>query len=319
MFAASVISNRATKSSAGLKEWNNIVGETFAGCSVDAVGNRFVGELWRGEINELKLVRVRAETSKVGRWLNGSPMHSSGSILLHLQSCGRSINRQRGRSEVVEEGHGALCDPDSFYTVDFLTPYEMFVVELPITAILAREPSLDLERLAGQKLEIRRSQLLIAFLRAAVMQLDCLENDPDWRDCVSRTSLDLAMRAIIRADEHEVIGASAELRRAVLDHIRSNLGDPQLRTSSIARALKVSPRTVQTVFERLATTTSGFILGQRLDRAAEQLIREPGRQSITDLSYSCGFSDSAYFSRCFRRRFGVPPRNYRRGGPSHKA
>jgi AraC-like DNA-binding protein len=316
MFDTQVSAVPVSKSSGGLREWNDIVGQAFAGCSVDAKEVQFSGELWRCRINDVNLVRVRAAPSKVGRWLTENPQFSSGSVLLHLQSAGRSINRQRGRDVSIEEGGGALCDPDYKYTVDFMTPYEMFVVELPIPAIVAREPGFDLERFAGQKIECRRSQLLISFLRTAWLQRECLENDPDWRDCVSRTSLDLAMRAICQAGGHEVVGASAELRRAVIEHIRLNLSDTGLRTSSIARALEISPRTVQTVFERLATTTSGFILEQRLDRAAHRLIQEPGRLRITDLAFECGFSDSAYFSRCFKRRFGVAAREYRRDGPA---
>jgi AraC-like DNA-binding protein len=300
------------KAGNGLREWNDIVSEAFVGCAVDANNNPFNGELCSCRIDQVNLVRIRAQPSLVTRWFNGEPRRSSGSVLLHLQSAGHSINRQRGRQAMVDPGDGVLCDPDQRYTVEFPTAYEMFVVELPIIGILAREPGFDLDRFACHKVESRRSQLLLSFLRTAWLQRDCLGNDPDWRDCVSRISLDLAMRAISRAGGHEVVGASAELRRSVFEYIRDNLADSGLRTSTIARALNVSPRSVQNVFECRATTTSGFILQQRLAYAAERLVREPGRGSITKLAYDCGFSDSAYFSRCFSRHFGVPPRDYRR-------
>jgi AraC-like DNA-binding protein len=304
----------ALKTSRGLREWNDILGTAFTGCVVDAAERRFFGELWSCRIDEMKLARIRAQPSRLGRWLDGTPRQTSGSLLLHLQASGHSISRQRGRSVTADPGDGVLCDPDHSYTVEFLTPFEMFVVELPVIGVLAREPGFDLERFAGQKVEKRRSQLLLAFLRTAWLQRDCLAEDPDWRDCVSRTSVDLAMRAIIKAGGHDAVGASAELRRAVIEHIRNNLLDSALRTSSIARALNVSPRSVQNVFEGGATTASGFILEQRLARAAERLLSEPGRQSITGLAYDCGFSDSAYFSRCFSRHYGVAPRDYRREG-----
>jgi AraC-like DNA-binding protein len=308
--------NPVLKTSRGLREWNDILGAAFPGCAVDAAERRFLGEFWSCRIDEMKLTRVCAQPSKLGRWLNSTPPQSSGSLLLHLQASGSSISHQLGRSVTVEAGDGVLCDPDRSYTVEFLTPFEMFVVELPVISVVAREPGFDLERFAGQKVEKRRAQLLLAFLRTAWLQRECLAEDHDWRDCVSRTSLDLAMRAIIKAGCPHAVGASAELRRAVIEHIRHNLLDSGLRTSSIARALNVSPRSVQNVFEGGATTASGFILEQRLARAAERLIREPGRQSITGLAYDCGFSDSAYFSRCFSRHFGVAPRDYRRDGPA---
>jgi AraC-like DNA-binding protein len=304
------------RTSRSLREWNDIIGSAFPGCVVEAADRRFFGEFWSCRIDEMKLTRIRAQPSRLARWLESMPEQTSGSLLLHLQASGNSVNRQHGRDVTVETGDGVLCDPDHSYNVEFLTPFEIFVVELPVISVVAREPGFDLERFAGQKVEKRRAQLLLAFLRTAWLQRDCLAEDPDWRDCVSRTSLDLAMRAIIKSGCHCAVGASAELRRAVIEHIRHNLLDSGLRTSSIARALNVSPRSVQSVFEGGDTTASGFILEQRLARAAERLVREPGRQSITGLAYDCGFSDSAYFSRCFSRHYGVAPRDYRREGPA---
>jgi len=300
-----------TRTAAALGAWNDIVAETFAGCVVDAPARPFDGVLRICPINDLRFVLVRAERSCVRRWLRGGPPRRSGTVLLHLQASGLSVNCQRGAAAAIGPGEAALCDPDHAYEVDFSTRYEMFVIELPLPRIVDWEPGFDLDRAAAQPVDRARSQLLLAFLRAAWAQADCLGADPDWRDCVSRTSLDLALRAISRAAAHTVVGASAELRRAVLDHIRRNLPEPELGTASIARALRISPRSVQTVFERLGTTASGFILEQRLDRAAEQLVREPGRRAITALAFDCGFSDPAYFSRCFRRRFGLPPRAHR--------
>jgi AraC-like DNA-binding protein len=316
---STLAADAALRATEGLQEWNDIVGEAFTGCTVDAQTPLFDAELWRHEINDLKLVRVRAQPSKVSRWITDGPRASSGSVLLHLQASGSSINVQQGHVTSISPGDGALCDADRGYVVDFLTPYEMFVVELPLAGIVAHDPAFDLDRLAGRKVDSHRSQLLLAFLRTAWDQRGCLDEDADWRDCVSRTSLDLAMRAISQSHPDEVVGASAELRRAVVGYIRVNLGDPDLRTSSIATALRISPRSVQSVFERLATTASGFILQNRLDRAASCLVDAPGRQSMTDLAFDCGFSDSSYFSKCFSRRFGVAPRDYRRLGAKNQA
>ncbi|MFL6603654.1 MAG: helix-turn-helix domain-containing protein [Steroidobacteraceae bacterium] len=293
-----------------LTEWNDIVGGTFAGCVVDATDQRFSGRLASYQIDDLRLIRVRAEASRVSRWLTSQPLKSSGSLLLHLQSAGESVNQQCGRSLCIRSGEAALCDPDRRYRVDFVTTYEMFVLQVPTARLALREPGFDLDRLAGQKVDPHRSQLLLAFLRAAWRQRSCLYEDAEWRECVSRTCVDLAICAVARAPTHEPAGAPAETRRNVITYIRRNLADPELRTSSVAKALGISPRSVQYVFEHLATTASAFILEARLDKAVERLTLDP-RGSITELAFDCGFSDSAYFSRCFRDRFGASPRDYR--------
>jgi AraC-like DNA-binding protein len=39
-----------------------------------------------------------------------------------------------------------------------------------------------------------------------------------------------------------------------------------------------------------------------------------GRATVTEIAYATGFSDLSYFSRAFRRRFGMTPRDRRHGG-----
>jgi AraC-like DNA-binding protein len=34
---------------------------------------------------------------------------------------------------------------------------------------------------------------------------------------------------------------------------------------------------------------------------------------VSDIAYACGFSEISYFNRCFRRRFGAAPSQYRNG------
>jgi signal transduction histidine kinase/DNA-binding response OmpR family regulator/ligand-binding sensor domain-containing protein len=55
-------------------------------------------------------------------------------------------------------------------------------------------------------------------------------------------------------------------------------------------------------------TPSKLILKTRLNKA-QQLI-ERGERSITELAYSCGFSDTNYFSRCFKQEYKMTPSEY---------
>jgi AraC-like DNA-binding protein len=294
----------------GLHGWNDIVGSAFTGCVVDATGERFEAALGACRIDDVSFVKIRAQPSQVRRWLRDRPAKSSNAALLHLQAAGTGINRQGRREIHIGAGEGAICDPDLAYGIDFVTPYEMFVLELPAPVIFARQPGFDLERAAGMAVDPGRVKLLLAFIQAAWDQVALLGGDADWRECVSRIALDLALQAIGQAPEIADWAGTSELRRLVLAYVRANMADPALRTSAIAKALAVSPRTVQTVFERLSTTASAFILEQRLAQAAGRLRAERGRTSITQIAYDCGFSDSAYFSRCFHKTYGVSPRDY---------
>ena len=51
-----------------------------------------------------------------------------------------------------------------------------------------------------------------------------------------------------------------------------------------------------------------FINSLKLSRA-EELLRT-GECSVTDVAYLSGFFDESYFSREFKKRYGVCPRDY---------
>jgi transcriptional regulator GlxA family with amidase domain len=57
-----------------------------------------------------------------------------------------------------------------------------------------------------------------------------------------------------------------------------------------------------------AQSTSEFIRTIRLKRAVSLL--EKSQLSIEEISYAVGFSSTAYFTKCFRIQFGVPPSEY---------
>lgn len=54
---------------------------------------------------------------------------------------------------------------------------------------------------------------------------------------------------------------------------------------------------------------TNFIITQRLAKASDMLIKT--NLSCTEIAYECGFSDSAQFSKLFKRQFGVSPKQFK--------
>ena len=51
-----------------------------------------------------------------------------------------------------------------------------------------------------------------------------------------------------------------------------------------------------------------FMKNYRLDVSKETIEKGNRQVSVTDLAFAVGFSDPKYFSRCFKERFGILPR-----------
>jgi len=81
----------------------------------------------------------------------------------------------------------------------------------------------------------------------------------------------------------------------------------------IAESANISTSTCLRLFSSVLNTTPiAFVVKYRVRRAAEALRRADGR-TISEIAYSCGFSDASYFNRCFRREYGVTPTEYGAG------
>lgn len=104
----------------------------------------------------------------------------------------------------------------------------------------------------------------------------------------------------------------AELLSRVEQFIENHLAEPRLGPNEIANALGISVRHLHRLFLQRESTVAEHIRECRLERCHTEL-GDPrfSDQNITEIAFSWGFSDSAHFSRCFKRRFGVSPRVFR--------
>ncbi|MDP4004546.1 helix-turn-helix domain-containing protein [Methylobacterium sp. NEAU K] len=95
-------------------------------------------------------------------------------------------------------------------------------------------------------------------------------------------------------------------------HVEAHLSDPTLDPPQLAAAVGVSLRRLQELFHERGQHISDWIWQRRLEAAAKRLA-DPGcaHLPIGILSYGCGFANQAHFSRRFKERHGMSPREYR--------
>ena len=99
--------------------------------------------------------------------------------------------------------------------------------------------------------------------------------------------------------------------------IKDRFADPDFGPSEVAAEAGISLRYLQKLFTARNSTCSEFIYSLRLDHAARLLHRRAllnTSQPLSEIAYTCGFSDYTHFARKFRRRFGHPPGAHRRPG-----
>ena len=126
-----------------------------------------------------------------------------------------------------------------------------------------------------------------------------------------RTLKDLSMEAVQRELARRAsTPENLKFKDRVTNIMEENLGDPNLNVNTLAEKLHMSR---STLYRKMGAITeipvNEYIKQYRLDKAAK-MISEKTRP-IADIATIVGFNSVSYFSRCFRARFGVSPKDYK--------
>ena len=112
-----------------------------------------------------------------------------------------------------------------------------------------------------------------------------------------------------KVEQRQIQTPDDALMQRVMEVINENIGDSDLSVDMIAQKVGISRVHLHRKMKELTNQTPhSFIRNIRLQQAAKLL--KDGKQSITDVMYICGFSNSASFSTMFKNLYGCSPREY---------
>ena len=96
----------------------------------------------------------------------------------------------------------------------------------------------------------------------------------------------------------------------VKDAVEANVDKADFDMDALAGELGMSR---SALFKRIKALTgespSEFVRNYKLTKAVDLLTHSD--RSITDVAYASGFSDVGYFGKCFRKKYGMSPRDYK--------
>jgi signal transduction histidine kinase/DNA-binding response OmpR family regulator/ligand-binding sensor domain-containing protein len=151
----------------------------------------------------------------------------------------------------------------------------------------------------------------MAYLETRVENI--LEERKKWQDKY-RNSL-LQPKSSIQGNTAEPPVSKPEtqddvLMRKLVDYIEKHMDNSNLTLDDVLDELKMSRWHLTTKIKALVgLTPNEFIRETRLSRAAKLI--EEGEYNMTQITYMIGMTDSRYFSRSFKQKFGVTPTEYK--------
>ena len=112
------------------------------------------------------------------------------------------------------------------------------------------------------------------------------------------------------------IQTEAPVKKAVeeiANKLESNFADPELSAGKLLVDSGYAPDYIRAVFKKITGKTPvGFLANIRLNYAAKILEIYGNSLSVEEIAIMSGYTDTVYFSKQFKRKFGVAPANYKK-------
>ena len=162
-----------------------------------------------------------------------------------------------------------------------------------------------------ENLKISRNNCLFkGFEEAEAFWLDAL-NASKRASALRVESLILYTFSLIseRVLPQEKESRSADVVLLIKKYVDDNISDSELSLEKISIALSYNAKYVSSLFKRkMGTGVSDYISTVRIQHAC--VLMERGFTGIKGIAATCGFKDALYFSRVFKNKVGISPREY---------
>jgi AraC family transcriptional activator of tynA and feaB len=125
-----------------------------------------------------------------------------------------------------------------------------------------------------------------------------------------------ALLGVVAANQANLAAPPPSERRlrlqALLAFMRRHTTDPELTPQQAATHLRISVRSVHKLMQETGRSFCAWLLDERINQCI-RAIRDPTlrHKRISEIAWSCGFSDVSYFNGVFKSRVGVTPSEMR--------
>ena len=237
------------------------------------------------------------------------------SIKVLVQVEGRSNFRQGNESFRLKTHCAVIYDPSAPYQVVNATDVNQVILQIPRSGLTDRA----LKRLTNPLIlpggSDRQTATLAAFIQTSAASAAIMSSEMKATLGISLTCFAEGLicesfgSAMVETLE---CGSLLLLRERIKDYVFRHLAEHELSLEHLAQAMGCSVRYLHRAFEGETVTLQRFIWQARLDHSRRLLVSDTHRKrTIAEIAFQCGFSSSSHFSRQFRERFEMTPREMR--------
>ena len=292
--------------------WHDWMAQLFSGLDTDLYGDtRFDGHLSVAYAGDVMLTKLDAGRHRVIR--DSHKLRDSEAAYLKIVAPwdGYAQVEQHGSKASVSNGSWAIYDTSQPYVVANPQHTEHLIMMVPKQSIAER--GLRLESLMGRSVggSAGIARIALQTMRSTYQELDNMTAPLARRAGELLVDMvHLSLQAL--GGQATAVTQKQALYDRICDHVASHVRDPALSVDQVAEALNCSRRHLHNAFAGKEQSLGGFIQQSRLELCMREL-HSPAlaHRTITEIAMSCGFGNSAHFSRAFKAYAGMSPSEFR--------
>lgn len=309
-----LFTTRGAPARSSFKLWRDVLREQFVPSELTPLGDRpFEGTIGATVLGGLPIAQVTVDALKTEVTASTIRRHAKSDtlgVMVFLE--GSSNGEQYGREAGQRPGDIVLYDSTRPAVMAATDTTTVFLLEVPRRRM---EEALGPARLYSSLTldgTLGATSLATTYLKELVRVQGGLDADTAAR--MSSIGLDLLTAAFAQQMARDVprsIQGDVNVQRAKA-YVQANIGDPRLDPERVAAAVGLSLRRLQELFQERDRSIADWTWERRLERAAG-VLADPAclHLPIGTVAFDCGFASQAHFTNRFRRRFDLPPREYR--------
>ncbi|TFH79883.1 MULTISPECIES: transcriptional regulator FeaR [Pseudomonas] len=273
----------------------------------------FIGEITTWSHGGLSLAGMRTNAGKIVRYGDHADYDDDEHCFL--------VSQRSGHCQVTQAGVTIQLAPGDMMLMDSVGPCSIMPMGLIDHASLSLPRSLVHKQLqiSGQAFGKVSSTKACGRILHLLMDQVCRGADGNayahtQGEALQSAFITLLSSGLEQAEECTGPGmlAGIDLRGYVQKVIDESLTQPNLTPASLAGRLNISVRHLYRLFEEQGDSVCRYIQRARLKRSADDLANPFLKtESITSIAYKWGFTDSAHFSRSFKKQFEQSPKDFR--------
>ncbi|MDO6736703.1 AraC family transcriptional regulator [Wenyingzhuangia sp. 2_MG-2023] len=115
----------------------------------------------------------------------------------------------------------------------------------------------------------------------------------------------------ILTEDQEVETANDKLLKKGLKIIKKELSNPEFNVEMLIELLEVSRVKCYRLFKEVLNQSPSDVITSLRFQKATYLLKNKNL-NISEVGFECGFNDPKYFSKSFKKHFGVTPKAYKK-------